>query len=424
LAARFEAGGHADLALDTLQQALCVDPADADLRSRLARAFMTTDARASGIPAAIAREPQRLLALAAALVQSGRVDEGLALLRDMVKTDVERRRDVATLAIDIAVHLPDVGFHLTALVAGADIAEANWHDAAVVLQSFVAAVPGYLPALARLADVAAAGGLEGTLSMARVQLADAYLAAGMGAEAQVIVQDLVAREPWEGAHIERFRQALILSGEADADIAMAQRLSGISPFASVDVTIDEDPSVITTSDDASILMTEAFGVDEPPLEEAPRRMGLVAPTDDLEHVFARLRDEAVRRSELEEAAEESYRSGLALCDAGQGDAAIPLLEAAAQSPRLRFVAAAHAGRLHRDRGALSRAIEWFERATEAPAPDVTEGRILLYDLAVALESSGEVARALAVCIELQSEAGSYRDIADRIDRLARVQVGG
>jgi hypothetical protein len=35
-----------------------------------------------------------------------------------------------------------------------------------------------------------------------------------------------------------------------------------------------------------------------------------------------------------------------------------------------------------------------------------------------------VARALAVCMELQSEAGAYRDVAARIDRLTKVQAGG
>jgi hypothetical protein len=35
-----------------------------------------------------------------------------------------------------------------------------------------------------------------------------------------------------------------------------------------------------------------------------------------------------------------------------------------------------------------------------------------------------VARALAVCLELQSDAGAYKDVAERIDRLTKVQAGG
>ena len=44
-----------------------------------------------------------------------------------------------------------------------------------------------------------------------------------------------------------------------------------------------------------------------------------------------------------------------------------------------------------------------------------------YELSEALEATGEVARALAICIELQAEAGNYRDVAARVSRLAKVQ---
>ena len=52
------------------------------------------------------------------------------------------------------------------------------------------------------------GGLEATMYEAQAQLADAYLEDGQAAEARVIAEDLVAREPWEHAHIDRFRRAL------------------------------------------------------------------------------------------------------------------------------------------------------------------------------------------------------------------------
>ena len=37
---------------------------------------------------------------------------------------------------------------------------------------------------------------------------------------------------------------------------------------------------------------------------------------------------------------------------------------------------------------------------------------------------GEVARALAICLELRAEAGDYQDVAMRVDRLAKVQARG
>ena len=50
--------------------------------------------------------------------------------------------------------------------------------------------------------------------------------------------------------------------------------------------------------------------------------------------------------------------------------------------------------------------------------------MLMYELADALESVGEVARALAICIELQSHAPEFRDVGARVDRLAKVQTRG
>lgn len=80
--------------------------------------------------------------------------------------------------------------------------------------------------------------------------------------------------------------------------------------------------------------------------------------------------------------------------------------------------------LCKQRGQLVQAVEWMERAVEAPAPSADDGRALLYSLGETLESLGEVARALAVFLELQSDVGSYRDVQARIDRLSRVQTGG
>jgi tetratricopeptide (TPR) repeat protein len=109
---------------------------------------------------------------------------------------------------------------------------------------------------------------------------------------------------------------------------------------------------------------------------------------------------------------------------GMMEQAEAALRTAAQAPRLRFEAGAILGRMMRSRGDMPQALEWLERASEAPPTSVEEGRELMYDFGVALDESGETARALAVFLELQSEAGDYRDVPERIDRLARVQSGG
>ena len=92
-------------------------------------------------------------------------------------------------------------------------------------------------------------------------------------------------------------------------------------------------------------------------------------------------------------------------------------------PLLRFRAAAQLGRIYIEGGDITTGIGWFERAAEAPAPTPDEGYAVLYELAAALETQGESARALAILMELDAEAGGYRDVRDRITQLTRTQTG-
>ena len=80
--------------------------------------------------------------------------------------------------------------------------------------------------------------------------------------------------------------------------------------------------------------------------------------------------------------------------------------------------------MYSQRSDVPQAVDWLEQAAQAPAPTADEGYALLYELAEALESLGEVERALAICLELQTDAGDYRDVAVRIRRLAKVQTRG
>ena len=93
----------------------------------------------------------------------------------------------------------------------------DWPGAAAVLQEFVTRVPNHIPALMRLVEICVDGGLEATMYSAQAQLADAYIEGGHATEARFIAEDLVAREPWDKANIERFRRALVLLGEPDPD---------------------------------------------------------------------------------------------------------------------------------------------------------------------------------------------------------------
>ena len=136
----------------------------------------------------------------------------------------------------------------------------------------------------------------------------------------------------------------------------------------------------------------------------------------MDDVFREFRAEILQDSALEEA-EQQYKLALAYKDMGMVPEAIAALELAARSPTHRFIAGALLARTLVERRRFGAAVEWFERAAEAPAPDQGVGRALLYDLGRALEASGEQARALAVFLELQADAGQYRDITTRIANL-------
>ena len=143
---------------------------------------------------------------------------------------------------------------------------------------------------------------------------------------------------------------------------------------------------------------------------------------DLDEVFRDLRDEVSRQSAVSEA-EQHYKLALTYRDMAMVDDAIRELELAARAPRLRFEAGSLLGRLLRGRNAVAQAVEWYERAAEAPAPTPEAGRELLFELGQALEAAGEPARALAVYIELREDAGEYRDLSARIERLTKEQAG-
>jgi tetratricopeptide (TPR) repeat protein len=509
LATALEERGFTDHALAALVEASRLDPGDTALKEHLARAFATKgdlESAAQFLTAETAgADPELRLMLAGIRLRSGQIDEGLAILKEMLAEDPSRREAVAVLGCSLAEHDPDAGYPAVDLAADAAVTAQDWASAAAALQEFVTRVPSHIPALMRLVEICVDGGLEATMYAAQAQLADAYIASGAAAEARFIAEDLVAREPWERANVERFRQALVLLGETDPDGVIAERLSGQSPFMSTDLSVDEIPvfegsdepapgaepansfadvpqpvvsaqstepvrvqtpapsrsapetSAVEETDDeeqfvlsdgaidldvaigdlqdASADVEQASDTRRPPpaanaapeLEEIDLSNALGGPSPSpveahgIDGVFVELWDEAASRVGDAEA---QYQRGLALREAGELDAAVAALESASRSPRLRFQAATLIGRIYRSKGALPQAIEWFERAAEASAPTINESRLLLYELADVLEAGGEVARALAICLELQADAGDFKDVAARIDRLAKVQTRG
>jgi tetratricopeptide (TPR) repeat protein len=137
----------------------------------------------------------------------------------------------------------------------------------------------------------------------------------------------------------------------------------------------------------------------------------------IESVLKGVRAESVHEAASPEVAEQHFKLATTYIEMGMMDEAMRELEVSARSLRHRFRAGALLAKLYMDKGDKAGAVEWFERAAEAPAPSAAAGHQLLYELATALEAQGENARALAIYLELQSEAGEYRDLAQRLEHL-------
>lgn len=446
IADAYEAVGQTDGVLDVLGEVAALDPTDIEVRARLALAYVSKgdlEQAKTFLSAETAGQNAALwITLAEIELRGGHFEEGRAAVAQALTLDRDQAQNAVAFACRLADSNPDAGYACIEAVADAALAEGDHAAAAVALHEFTIRVRSHLVALMRLVEVCVDGELESTMYEAQAQLADAYLDVGRGLEARIISEDLVAREPWNRANLDRFRRALVMLGEADPDAIIADRLSGDSPFLATEkldlnegLTFDSPPpappllvpapavevpasSTFTDSGAIEIDLSDALAgaVESSPGPQPP------APRS-LDQVFRGLRDDAGRQS-AEEGAAEQYRLALTYNDMGMVDDAIKALEAAARSPRQRFDAASMLGRLYLERQENLRAIDWLERAAEAPAPTPDAGYTLLYDLASALELVGETGRALAVFVELESESGGYRDAAGRIDLLSKVQARG
>ena len=230
--------GREDEALIKLSAAAEADPTDTSIRAHLVRQLIArgdmVTARGLLTPEVAGFDPELLWTLAEMELRDGRIAEGTAMLQQILVDHPEQRDALVILGCSVAEVNADAGFECIEVAARTAIAADEWASAAAALNEFVSRVPNHIHALMRLVEICVDGGLEATMHSAQAQLADAYLEAGAGAEARVIAEDLVAREPWERTNIERFRRALGLLGEQNIDATIAERLSGQTPFTSTD----------------------------------------------------------------------------------------------------------------------------------------------------------------------------------------------
>lgn len=443
VAQRFVDQGRTEDQISVLVDIVGLDPSDIDSSSRVAKAFVgrgdLVRARPYLSPETAGNDAALWLALAEALLTESQLEDGRNAVAKAIRLEAGRREAAVVLGCRLAESAPEAGYQVIDAVADAAVDAGDYAAAAAALHEFVTRVRFHLVALMRLVEICVDGQLEATMAEAQAQLADAYLEVGRGLEARIISEDLVAREPWNRANIERFRKSLVMLGEADPDAIIADRLSGDSPFLAADfIDLNEGTDFSAPAAGAAAADAEPAETPSSPSRGSERRKrgksdstavatgdapaATAEPTESM-GLSREVPDDGGRPSS-DEAAAEQYRLALTYQDMGMIEDAMAALEMAARSARQRFDAASMLGRLHLEQENPAKAVEWFERAAEAPAPTPDAGRALLYDLASTLEAAGESSRALAVFVELEAESGGYRDVALRIDQLSKAQARG
>ena len=430
LADALTAAGQQGEALAVLARVADMDANDVEARVQLVRAYVAkgdlTTAKRYLTADVAAKDATLWMVLADAELRAGHLDEGKAAVLSALAADATQREAAIAMACRLAEQDADAAYPAIEAVADTAVAAGDFGAAAAALHEFVTRVRRHIVSLMRLVEICVDGGLEATMYSAQAQLADAYLDAGRGLEARIISEDLVAREPWDAANIARFRRALEMLGEPDPDAVIADRLSGDSPFMATDKldlnegVVFDDPVEIPerAAAEADGEIDLAAALDSASADKQARGKGKKGqkPADAIIEA-GRAQDDSL--------AAEQLRLGLTYRDMGMTDDAIQALELASRSSRLRFEAASTLGRLYVERGDRGKALEWFERAAEAPAPTLDAGRGLLYELASVLEDLGETSRALAVFGEIQADQRGFRDVTARIERLSRAaQVRG
>ena len=451
---------------------------DAVSAGELARAQTLLTAESAGA------DPELLLALGRMELAAGREAEARTALTRMVALAPDRIHALGDLAAELAGSgAIGAAFVCAEVLVDDALLAGDWDRAFAALHQIVANGP-HIPSLVKLVELAVDAGREDVMEAAQAQLADAYLADGRAEEARVIAEDLVARHPASEADADRLRRVLAVLGiddaeaiidryrepgddladleaeplDLDVDVRIGDSMGEDSrgthgeaatedlhqprherpesaepegnPSGNVSASAagegdrsphDEDDAIVLEmlEIDLSDTLADLGGPAAPP---SPPAEPTAAATADLESVFEEMRSRASRQQPGGDGSEE-YERALQQLAEGRIAEAGSSLRSAARMPLYRFRASARLGRLYLERGEDAEGIEWLERAAEAPPPSPDEGWAVLYDLAGALERSGEGARALAVLLEIEADAGRYRDVRQRVEVLSRAQAG-
>lgn len=225
-AAELASEGRKGDAIDALAEAAALDPADANLRGRLAREYVAAGeldrAREFLTRETAGSNPDLLYALGRTELAAGHDAEARSIFTRLISVAPGRSADIVRVSDEMAAAgYIEAAFGCIEVIVDDALLVADWGRGIAALQTFLKHGP-HVPALVRLVALAADGNHGDVMTEAQAQLADAYLDAGRGGEARVLADALVRRDAASHAHVERLRRALVLEGVEDPEDAIAR----------------------------------------------------------------------------------------------------------------------------------------------------------------------------------------------------------
>jgi tetratricopeptide (TPR) repeat protein len=447
-------------ALEVLREAVKLVPSDPGLRQQLVGLLHDLGREDEALTyfsrEAAGSDPAMLLLVAKAELQTGKFAAAREDIRRAL-TDETAAADVMTFMREIAAEQPDAAFIAAEALAEFALRERRVEEAIEAMSTFLEGAPAHVGGALRFVEMCLEEDLDDVLPNAQAILVDTYIAAGQPDAGRQIAEEMAAAYPDDAQARQRLVHAYKACGvedpaaQADAFLA-SDAANGPSaentaadplaleeadtPVPDFDVYVYGQPSPpLDPAEPSPAASTAAVDIKATPEEtevdltatldaldrldaEAAVSETSAAPTDEVFNVFRQ------HQEENHLLAEKAYEEAEFARAQGQVDDALRLYGEAWKSSQFRFRAASSLGRLLRDEGRLVEAVEWLESASNVSAPDAEAGFALLYDLGDTLEQLGETMRALAVFMELQAEAGDYRGIAARIERLTRTETRG
>ena len=157
---------------------------------------------------------------------------------------------------------------------------------------------------------------------------------------------------------------------------------------------------------------------QPALEEAPIDEARSSSFEDqgLQDVFNEFK-KGVDSQLAEGDYDTRYNLGIAYKEMGLIDEAIAEFQLAAKDPKRSLECSSMIGICFMEKGMADVAVQWYERGLQVQGRDPEEYRGLRYDLGMAWEAIGDLAKATTTFGDLVREDPSFRDVSDKLREL-------